>query len=306
MYLKCSVIPMEDSTHDEEPMSRNQQKRQKKYEALQQHWKEKKMQRKLKKKERKPKEAKQENDPSPEERARLREEHRRQKEQWLVDLKTSPRVLIDLDFKEFMRDNEISSLCQQVMYSYGQIRRAPKPLRLCLSSVNGIIKEKLEKIQGFSNWYADPFESDFMTKNTEDSSYQYPKDHIIYLSADADEVLTELDASYLYIIGGIVDRNRYKNLTFDKAKRLGIRTAKLMIGGGLIRRLPLDQIKFTGSRVLTVNNGKHEEKDSQVVVELLVRFHCSQNWEKSIYEGVPMRKVDTEEYFVCSPSNRYG
>ena len=100
-----------------------------------------------------------------------------------------------------------------------------------------------------------------MTKNNDDSSYSYPKDHIIYLSADAEEVLTELDSSYLYIIGGIVDRNRYKNLTFDKAKRLGIRTAKLMFGYRFKFRLPLDQIKFSGSRVLTVNNGTSESKN---------------------------------------------
>ena len=217
---------MDDSNH-EEPLSRSQLKKRKKYEALQQHWKEKKLQRKLKKKQRVPKEVKEDDSLSPEERARLKEEHRLQKEQWLEDLKTSPRILIDLDFKEFMRDNEVSSLCQQVMYSYGMIRRAPKPLRLCLSSVNGIIKEKLEKIQGFSKWYAEHYESDFMSMNVEDSSYHYQNDHIIYLSADAEEVLTELDPSYLYVIGGIVDRNRYKNLTFDKAKRLGIRTAKL-------------------------------------------------------------------------------
>ena len=35
------------------------------------------------------------------------------------------------------------------------------------------------------------------------------------------------------------------------------------------------------------------------MVELLVRFHCSQNWEKSIHEGVPMRKVDTEEFHIA-------
>ena len=205
---------MDESNH-EEPLSRSQLKKRKKYEALQQHWKEKKLQRKLKKKQRVPKEVKEDDNLSPEERARLKEEHRLQKERWLEDLKTSPRILIDLDFKEFMRDNEVSSLCQQVMYSYGMIRRAPKPLRLCLSSVNGIIKEKLEKIQGFSKWYAEHYESDFMSMNVEDPSYHYSNDHIIYLSADAEEVLTELDPSYLYVIGGIVDRNRYKNLTFD-------------------------------------------------------------------------------------------
>lgn len=90
--------------------------------------------------------------PSPEERIRLKELHRQQREQWLEDLKTSPRVLIDLDFQDLMRPNERSSLTQQVMYSYGFIKRAAKPLRLVLTSVNGEIKEKLEKIKGFNSW----------------------------------------------------------------------------------------------------------------------------------------------------------
>lgn len=69
-----------------------------------------------------------------------------------MDLKTSPRICIDLDFQELMRPNELSSLTQQVMYSYGFIKRAQKPLRLVLTSVNGQVKEKLEKIKGFDVW----------------------------------------------------------------------------------------------------------------------------------------------------------
>lgn len=91
-------------------------------------------------------------DLSLEERARLKEEHRKRKEQWLEDLKTSPRIVIDLDFQELMRPNELSSLVQQVMYSYGCIRRAEKPLRLVLTSVKDEVKTKLEKIKGFDSW----------------------------------------------------------------------------------------------------------------------------------------------------------
>ena len=32
----------------------------------------------------------------------------------------------------------------------------------------------------------------------------------VYLTADADDILDELDPSNIYIIGGIVDRNRFK------------------------------------------------------------------------------------------------
>ena len=65
------------------------------------------------------------------------------------------------------------------------------------------------------------------------------------MTADSPNVITELDINDVYIIGGIVDRNRYLNLTFDKAKKEGIRHAKLPIG---------DYMKLQSSAVLTVNH----------------------------------------------------
>lgn len=52
----------------------------------------------------------------------------------------------------------------------------------------------------------------------------------------------------VYIIGGIVDRNRLKGITYKKAVEHGIETGKL----------PLDQVVNMGgaTRVLTVNHGK--------------------------------------------------
>lgn len=52
----------------------------------------------------------------------------------------------------------------------------------------------------------------------------------------------------MYIIGGIVDRNRLKGTTYNKAIEQGIATAKL----------PLDKFVEMGAatRVLTVNHGK--------------------------------------------------
>ena len=60
-------------------------------------------------------------------------------------------------------------------------------------------------------------------------------------------------------------------------------------------RLPLELVKFAGSRVLTVNNGRNGKCLLWIVVELLVRFRSSNDWQKSILEGVPVRKVDNEE-----------
>jgi tRNA (guanine9-N1)-methyltransferase len=56
------------------------------------------------------------------------------------------------------------------------------------------------------------------------------KERFVYLTADSQNVLKELDPNDVYIIGGIVDRNRYINLTLDKANKEGIRHGKLPIG----------------------------------------------------------------------------
>lgn len=70
------------------------------------------------------------------------------------------------------------------------------------------------------------------------------KDKLVYLTADSEETIDELNPDDIYIIGGIVDRNRYVNLTFDKAKEQGIRHGRLPI---------TEHVKLTTSAVLTVN-----------------------------------------------------
>ena len=70
------------------------------------------------------------------------------------------------------------------------------------------------------------------------------KDRLVYLTADSDTTIKELDPQDVYIIGGIVDRNRYVNLTLDIAVAQGIRHARLPIG---------DYVTLSTSAVLTVN-----------------------------------------------------
>lgn len=65
------------------------------------------------------------------------------------------------------------------------------------------------------------------------------------MHADAEDELSELDPKCAYIIGGIVDRNRYKGLCRTKAETGGIRTARLPIG---------DYVKLLAAPVMTVNH----------------------------------------------------
>lgn len=57
-----------------------------------------------------------------------------------------------------------------------------------------------------------------------------PKSSIIYLTGDSPNILHTLSPGTTYILGGIVDRNRYKKLCLEKAEQAGVRHAQLPIG----------------------------------------------------------------------------
>ncbi len=46
---------------------------------------------------------------------------------------------------------------------------------------------------------------------------EIPRAQLVYLTADSENLLTSLKPDEIYIIGGIVDHNRHKKLTFNKA-----------------------------------------------------------------------------------------
>lgn len=54
----------------------------------------------------------------------------------------------------------------------------------------------------------------FMQVNFTSNSYfeleNFPKDKIIYLSSESENVLTTVEPEYLYVIGGLVDHNSQK------------------------------------------------------------------------------------------------
>jgi len=83
--------------------------------------------------------------------------------------------------------------------------------------------------------------------------------------------LEKIDKEDYYIIGGIVDHNRYKRLTIEKAEKDGIRHMRLPIG---------ENIKLSACKVLTVNH----------VFEILLRVSNKEDWKDAIMNTVPQRK----------------
>jgi tRNA (guanine9-N1)-methyltransferase len=118
------------------------------------------------------------------------------------------------------------------------------------------------------------------------------KESVVYLTADSDVELLELSPEETYIIGGIVDKNRYKvnllsshsisyepdprqALCENKARSQTIRTARLPIGIYL-KELPT-------RKVLTVNQ----------VVDILLNWVEHRDWKKALFDVMPQRKFET-------------
>eukprot|EP00920_Eleutheroschizon_duboscqi_P020470 GHVT01048488.1.p1 GENE.GHVT01048488.1~~GHVT01048488.1.p1 ORF type:complete len:778 (+),score=115.81 GHVT01048488.1:1524-3857(+) len=94
---------------------------------------------------------------------------------------------------------------------------------------------------------------------------------VVYLTADSPNVLETLEADTAYVVGGLVDRNRHKGLTYKLAEKHGIATANLPIR---------EHLELNGSKVLTVNQ----------VVDILLSFNNLRDWAAAVAAAIPERK----------------
>lgn len=178
-------------------------------------------------------------------------------------------VIIDLGFNEYMLEKEIKSMCKQIRMCYTANRRCVHPVELRCVGYSGVLKERMEAVKwGHENWNV-KFEETPL-EGLKDSF-----DNMIYLTAEAEDSLQSFEEGKTYIIGGIVDKNRHKGICYDKAKRLGLKMAKLPI---------TEYIKLLSRQVLTVNQ----------VVEIICKQLETKNWEAALNEVVPQRKLIKE------------
>lgn len=94
----------------------------------------------------------------------------------------------------------------------------------------------------------------------------YPKERLLMLTPDSPNDL-EYNFNDIYIVGGIVDRGHEQPLTMSKAKRLGLRTARLPLPGYGLHR----------------TNCLHMNK----VVDILLARQFSKDWKAILDEHLP-------------------
>ena len=192
---------------------------------------------------------------------------------------SSLRIAIDLSFDDLMSDRDIHKLLKQVQRTYAINRRAMHPVQLYFTSFGGRSKNILEEIKcNYGNW-------DVHIK-TEPYSDVFSQEDVVYLTSDSPNVLSEIDESKAYVIGGLVDHNHHKGLCYKLAVERGISHAQL----------PINEFVNLNSRsVLTVNQ----------VFEILLLFTQTKDWREAVFKVVPARKreVASERKEVGNENN---
>ncbi|XP_074445598.1 tRNA methyltransferase 10 homolog A isoform X2 [Larus michahellis] len=112
-------------------------------------------------------------------------------------------------------------------------------LKFYLTSHGGQLKSNMnENDKGWVNW------KDIQIR-TEHYSELIKKEDLVYLTSDSPDVLSELDEKKAYVIGGLVDHNHHKGITYKKAVEQGISHAQLPLG---------NFVKMNSRKVLAVNH----------------------------------------------------
>lgn len=179
---------------------------------------------------------------------------------------SSLRVAIDLTFDDLMTDRDIHKLLKQIQRTYSINRRADRPIQLYLTSFGGRSKTILDEIQcKYTSWDV----------HIKEESYGdvFSQEDVVYLTSDSPNVLSEVDESKAYIIGGLVDHNHHKGLCYRLAVERGIAHA----------RLPISEcVKLKSRTVITVNH----------VFEIMLLYSQTKDWKESLVQVLPARKME--------------
>ncbi|XP_044040754.1 RNA (guanine-9-)-methyltransferase domain-containing protein 2 isoform X1 [Siniperca chuatsi] len=178
---------------------------------------------------------------------------------------SSLRLVVDCSFDNLMLLKDVRKLHKQIQRCYAENRRASHPVQFYLTSLGGQLKQSMdEKDKGWVNW------KDISIK-VEHYSEVVVKEELVYLTSDSPNVLEELDQKKAYVIGGLVDHNHHKGITFERAKELGIDHAQL----------PLSSfVKMNSRKVLAVNH----------VFEIILAYLEKGSWQEAFFTILPQRK----------------
>lgn len=172
-------------------------------------------------------------------------------------------VCIDLSFDDLMIDKDMAKTIKQILRVYTENRRAKAPMQLYVSNFNGRSKEEMSRHNGYEHWDINFHENHYLDI--------FPKDKLVYLTSDSENIITTLEDEKVYIIGGLVDHNAHKGICYKKAVEEGIAHGQLPIG---------EYFWMKQRKVLTINQ----------VFEILVRVSEGKSFKEAFELILPKRK----------------
>eukprot|EP00042_Codosiga_hollandica_P033322 m.221068 g.221068 ORF g.221068 m.221068 type:complete len:161 (-) comp54161_c0_seq20:166-648(-) len=121
--------------------------------------------------------------------------------------------------------------------------------KLYFTSVVGRCGQRIASLPDIANWdvrgshpsavirylFSDIRASSQVHQVTQSYAEHFKAEDIVYLTSESPNILTDLDETKVFIIGGIVDHNLHKGLTHSLALEKGVQHA----------RLPIDEVCFS-------------------------------------------------------------
>ncbi|XP_032416167.1 tRNA methyltransferase 10 homolog C [Xiphophorus hellerii] len=179
-------------------------------------------------------------------------------------------IVFDLSYASNMSRREMENTVSQLMEVEGWNRRATEPFHLhfCNLQPDSLYKKELVKRYGAETW-----DRLLITSTEQHYIDMFPREQLVYLTADSPNVLRSFDHSKVYIIGALVDKSIQSGLSLANAKRLKLATA----------RLPLDEYLHweMGAKNLTLDQ----------MIRIMLTIKDSGKWEEAL-QFVPKRKHD--------------
>ncbi|NWZ46370.1 tRNA methyltransferase 10 homolog C [Haliaeetus albicilla] len=176
-------------------------------------------------------------------------------------------LVFDMSYEKDMSVREVTNTVRQIVLSESCNRRSVDPFHIHFCN----FKDDSLYHKEFVKHYRDAWGKLLITATDQCYTDVFPKDKLIYLTADSPKVMKTFDHDKIYIIGSMVDKSIKTGVSLARAKRLGLETAAL----------PLEKYLLwnAGAKNLTLDQ----------MMRILLTLKDTGDWKKAL-EFVPKRK----------------
>ncbi|XP_068921478.1 tRNA methyltransferase 10 homolog C [Petaurus breviceps papuanus] len=176
-------------------------------------------------------------------------------------------LVFDMAYENFMPERDLKNTVCQLLESEGANRKNIDPFHIyfCNLKVDGVYhKELLYR-------YKEKWDQLLLTTTEKSHVDIFPRESLIYLTADSPNVMTTFRHDKIYIIGSFVDKCSQPRVSYANAKRLNLAS----------ERLPLDRYLHweIGNKNLTLDQ----------MMRILLTLKNTGDWKKAL-QFVPRRK----------------